>query len=64
MQIITFSRGAADKGMRLPHPVLTDKRLIEDLILFLQAFIVRGMVVWGDPISCGGHFGVVAASLP
>jgi len=29
MQIITFLRGAADKGMRLPHPVLTDKRLTQ-----------------------------------
>ncbi len=30
----------------------------------LQAFIVHGMVVCGDPISSGGQFGAVATEAP
>jgi NAD(P)H dehydrogenase (quinone) len=30
----------------------------------LQALIVHGMVVCGDPISSGGHFGAVATGAP
>jgi NAD(P)H dehydrogenase (quinone) len=34
------------------------------IMALLQAFIVHGMVVCGDPISCGGHFGAVATGAP
>jgi NAD(P)H dehydrogenase (quinone) len=34
------------------------------IMALLQAFIVHGMVVCGDPISSGGHFGAVASGNP
>lgn len=34
------------------------------ILAMLQAFIVHGMVVCGDPISSGGHFGAVATGAP
>lgn len=34
------------------------------IMALLQAFIVHGMVVCGDPIYCGGHFGAVATGAP
>jgi len=34
------------------------------IMAVLQAFIVHGMVVCGDPISSGGHFGAVATGAP
>ena len=34
------------------------------IMALLQAFIVHGMVVCGDPISSGGHFGAVANGKP
>lgn len=34
------------------------------IMALLQAFIVHGMVVCGDPISSGGHFGAVASGSP
>jgi len=34
------------------------------IMALLQAFIVHGMVVCGDPISSGGHFGAVSQGTP
>jgi len=34
------------------------------VMALLQAFIVHGMVVTGDPMSSGGHFGAVATGAP
>ena len=34
------------------------------IMALLQAFIVHGMVVCGDPLSSGGHFGAVATGAP
>ena len=34
------------------------------IMALLQAFIVHGMVVCGDSISSGGHFGAVATGAP
>jgi len=34
------------------------------IMAMLQAFIVHGMVVCGDPISSGEHFGAVATGAP
>ncbi len=34
------------------------------IMALLQALLVHGMIVCGDPISCGGHFGAVATGTP
>jgi len=34
------------------------------IMALLQSFIVHGMVVCGDPISTGGHYGAVASGTP
>jgi NAD(P)H dehydrogenase (quinone) len=34
------------------------------IMALLGAFIVHGMVVCGDPMSSGGHYGAVATSSP
>jgi len=34
------------------------------IMVLLGAFIVHGMVVCGDPISSGGHYGAVASGSP
>jgi NAD(P)H dehydrogenase (quinone) len=34
------------------------------IMALLQAFLVHGMVVCGDPISTGGHYGAVASGSP
>ncbi|MGZ4949024.1 MAG: flavodoxin family protein, partial [Halobacteriota archaeon] len=34
------------------------------IMALLKALLVHGMVVCGDPITCGGHFGAVATGTP
>jgi NAD(P)H dehydrogenase (quinone) len=34
------------------------------MISILQAMLIHGMIVVGDPIKAGGHYGVATAGMP